>query len=229
MKEIYSREIHLIGEKNYKKLKNSCCIIFGVGGVGGYVLECLVRSGVGKITVVDFDKFDISNLNRQILSSYDNIGNYKVDEAVLRAKSINPNCEIIGIKEKLTADNIDEFNLQQYDYIIDAIDDVTAKLSLASYANTYNLPIISMMGAGNRYAVPHFEVADIFDTSYDFLAKKFRRNSKKYNIKKLDVVYTNIEAIKSREIGSVCYQVMSAGAVVASYVINKLINGEENG
>ena len=165
----------VLGEKNLSKLQNVNLLIFGVGGVGGFVAEMFVRLGVKKITIVDFDNVDITNLNRQVIALNSNINQKKVDVFYERAQNINKNCLITKIAEKLTQENVQKFFNQKYDYVIDCIDDVNAKVCLAKYCYVNNINLISSMGTGNRYkGIPQFEVADIYKTSYDKLAKKIR-------------------------------------------------------
>ena len=163
--EEFSREIKLIGQENFEKLKNSKVILFGVGGVGGYVLESLARSGIENITIVDFDTVSESNLNRQIIALQTTIGKYKVDVAKERVKNINPNCNVVAIKEKLTTENIDRFNFSCYDFVIDAIDMVTSKLLIIEKAKKENVEVISCMGTGNKLDATQLQICDISKTN----------------------------------------------------------------
>ena len=216
----------VLGEENLKKIIKSNLIIFGVGGVGGFVSEMFVRMGVENITVVDFDKFDRTNLNRQILALNSNLNTNKVESFLNRAKDINPNCKIIAKNVKLEKENIRDFLLENYDYVIDCIDDVNAKVFLAKYCYENNIKIISSMGTGNRYKdVPKFEVADIYKTSYDRLAKKIREILKKENVKKLNVVYTKQPPEKTEGLGSVVYYPLMCAGTIVSFVINQILNG----
>lgn len=220
---MFRRTEILLGD-DINKLKESNIIIFGIGGVGGYVTEMLVRSGVGRITIVDFDKVDISNKNRQIIALDSTIGKLKVDVLADRIKDINPACKVTKINEKLLPDNIESFNLSSYDYIIDAIDMVTSKVSLIVYAKEHNIPIISAMGAGNRVGIPTFKVADIFDTFNDGLAKIMRKKLRENNISKHMVVFTeNIATPNGDTIGSIAYYPAMCGCVLSAYVLEQLI------
>ena len=218
----------LIGDK-IEKLKNSKVILFGVGGVGGYVAEILVRSGVGNLTIVDYDVVDISNKNRQIIALDSTIGKVKVDVMKDRLLDINPDVHIFAINKKLTIDNIQDFNLDSFDYIIDAIDMVSSKLKLIEYANNHNIQIISAMGAGNRFGIPEVKIGDIYDTTNDGLAKVLRRELRKRNITSHTVVYTTNKSTPCGDtIGSVAYLPAMVGTMLSAYVINKIV-GENNG
>jgi tRNA A37 threonylcarbamoyladenosine dehydratase len=213
----------MIGD-DINKLHNSNVIIFGLGGVGGYVAEMLVRSGVGNVTIVDYDVIDVTNKNRQIIALDSTIGKYKVDVWADRLKDINSKCNISPIKEKLTKDNLGNFNLNQYDYIIDAIDMVTSKIALIDFAYKNNLNIISAMGTGKRMGMPHFEVKDLFETTDDKFAKVLRHELRKLNVEKHKVVCTMNKAIDCGEtIGSVVYHPAMCGCVLSAYVIEEII------
>lgn len=227
--EQFSREIKLIGEENFDKLQNAKVILFGVGGVGGYVLESLTRCGIGKITIVDFDTVAKSNLNRQIIALVDTLGQYKVDVAKKRVLSINPNCEVVEIKEKLTKDNINSFDFSNYDFVIDAIDMVTSKLLIIEKAKSQNVPIISCMGTGNKLDATKLQIADISKTSYCPLAKVIRRELKKRGIYNLDVVYSTetpkrfCENVRKVTPASISYVPAVAGLYISQFVIQKLM------
>lgn len=222
---MFRRTELLLGDK-IKKLHNSNIIIFGVGGVGGYVAEMLVRSGVGKLTIVDFDKVDISNKNRQIIALDSTIGKNKVDVLKDRLYDINPECIVTAINDKLLPQNIDNFELRTFNYIIDCIDMVTSKISLIEYAYKHNLNIISAMGAGNRSSLPEFVVGDIFDTYNDGLAKVLRSKLRKLGIKKHKVVFSkNTSEYKGDTIGSIAYYPAMCGCMLSAEVINDLIKG----
>ena len=178
------------------RLYNSNVIIFGVGGVGGYVTEALARSGVGSFTLVDKDTVSISNINRQIIATESTVGRDKVDVMKERILDINPHAKVEIIKCFYLPENADEFDLSRYDYVVDAVDTVTAKLEIIVRANEAGVPVISSMGAGNKLDPTGFMVADIYDTSVCPLAKVMRRELKKRGIKKLKVVYSKEEPIK---------------------------------
>lgn len=221
---MYTRTELVIGEENLQKIKNSNILIFGVGGVGGFVVEMLVRLGVEKITIVDFDQVDKTNLNRQIIALNSNIGKNKVDLFYDRAKQINEKCQIIKICNKLTKDNIESFFTTKFTYVIDCIDDVNAKVFLAKFCFENNIKLISSMGTGNRFrGNPQFEVEDIFKTSYDKLAKKIREMLKKENVKKLTVVYTKQPPEKTKGLGSVVYYPLICAGTIVSFVTNEIL------
>ena len=213
----------LIGD-GVTKLEQSRVIIFGVGGVGGYAVEMLARSGVCNITLVDFDVVDISNKNRQIIALDSTIGKNKVDVMALRIKDINPKCQVKIFNQKLTKDNISDFDLDKYDYIIDAIDMVTSKLTLIEHAYNNNIPIISAMGAGNRFGLPDVKIDDIYNTSNDGLAKVMRRELRKRGVSRHTVVYaTNKSTPCGETIGSISYFPAMVGCMISAYVINQLV------
>lgn len=227
--EQFSREIKLIGQENFDKLKNAKVILFGVGGVGGYVLESLVRCGVGQITIVDFDIVAESNLNRQIIALNSTIGEFKVDVAKKRALSINKDCTVTALKEKLTKDNIDSFDFSSFDFVIDAIDMVTSKLLIIEKAKSQNVPIISCMGTGNKLDATKLAIADISKTSYCPLAKVIRRELKKRGIYHLDVVYSTespkhySENTRKVTPASIAYVPAVAGLFISQFVVQKIM------
>ena len=193
--EQFARTQLLLGSEAMEKLKNSRVAVFGVGGVGGYSVEALARSGVGAIDIIDDDRVCLSNINRQIIADMTSIGKYKVDVAKERILSINPDCKVNTYKCFYLPENAAEFDFSQYDYVIDAVDTVTAKINLVMQANESNVKIISSMGAGNKLDPTAFEVSDIYKTSVCPLAKVMRRELKKRNIKSLKVVYSKEEAL----------------------------------
>ena len=195
----FSRTQLLLGEEGMFRLKNARVAVFGIGGVGGYAAEALVRSGIGEIDIFDDDKVCLTNLNRQIIATTDSIGKYKVDVMKERALSINPDVKINAHKCFYMPDNADDYDLSVYSYIIDAIDTVTGKLEIITRANALNIPVISCMGAGNKLDASRLEVADIYETSVCPLARTMRRELKKRGIKKLKVVYSQEEAIRPIE------------------------------
>lgn len=220
---MFSRIELLIGD-NLNKLKSAKVILFGVGGVGGYVAEMLVRSGVENITIVDYDVVDVSNKNRQIIALDSTIGKTKVEVMKQRIIDINKNCNVIAKNCKLTKENIAEFNLTDYDYIVDAIDMVTSKLALIVFAKKNNIPIVSAMGAGNRFGIPQVEIDDIYNTSNDGLAKVLRHELRKLGVTSHNVVYTKNKSNPcGKTIGSIAYFPAMVGCMLASFVIQKLI------
>ena len=220
---MFERTEIILGKENIEKLKQSKIIIFGVGGVGGYACEMLARMGVGEITIVDFDVVSKSNINRQIIALNSTVNKLKVDVMSKRVKDINPDCNIVALNEKLLPENIEKFNLQYYDYVIDCIDMLKSKTSLIDYCYKNNIKIICAMGAGNKRGIPKFEVCDIFKTQYDNLAKKLRKELKVLGVKKLDVVCSNQQSIKAEKVGSLVYYPAVCGATLASFVVESLL------
>ena len=225
MDQRFSRSSRILGEQKMEKLNKSAVIVFGIGGVGGAVLEALVRGGVGTVAVVDKDTVDITNINRQIIATNDNIGEKKVDAAEKRALSINPNINFKKYDLFYLPETAEEIDLSQYDFIVDAIDNVTAKLELIDRANKLKIPVISSMGTGNKLHPELFEITDINKTSVCPLARVMRRELKNRGVKKLTVVYSKEEPIKTENSvpGSVSFTPPVAGYLMASYVINKLL------
>ena len=195
----FSRTQLLLGAEGMQKLASSRVAVFGIGGVGGYTVEALVRSGIGALDLIDDDKVCLTNINRQIFATHSTIGKYKVDVAAERIADINPNCKVTTYKTFYMPDTENEFDFTQYDYVVDAIDTVTGKLSLVKKAKAANVPIISSMGAGNKLDPTAFEVADIYKTSVCPLAKTMRRELRKLGIDSLKVVYSKEEPIKHEQ------------------------------
>lgn len=186
----FSRSEIIFGREAMEKLEKSRVAVFGVGGVGGYVVEALVRSGIGAIDIIDNDKVCLTNLNRQIIALHSTVGMYKVDAAKQRILDINPDCKVTKHCVFYTPETADMFDFTQYDYVVDAIDTVTGKLCLIEAAQKCKTPIISSMGAGNKLDPTAFEVTDIYKTSVCPLAKVMRHELKKRGIKRLKVVYS---------------------------------------
>lgn len=186
----FSRTELLLGKAAMEKLKNSRVAVFGIGGVGGYTVEALVRSGVGTLDLIDDDKVCLTNINRQIYATRKTIGKYKVDVAEERCKDINPDVVINTYKTFYMPETAEKFDFSLYDYVVDAIDTVTGKIELAVNAAKAEVPIICSMGAGNKLDPSRFEVADIYSTSVCPLARVMRYELKKRGIKKLKVVYS---------------------------------------
>ena len=195
----FSRTQLLLGEEAIEKMSNSRVAVFGIGGVGGYVCEALVRSGVGAFDLIDDDKVCLTNLNRQIIATRKSIGKYKVDVMKERMLDINPKVDVRVHKCFFLPENADDFPFEEYDYVVDAVDTVTAKLEIIVRAKSLNIPVISAMGAGNKLDASRFKVADIYKTQMDPLAKVMRRELKKRNIKHLKVVYSDEQPIKPLE------------------------------
>ena len=186
----FSRTELLFGKEAMDKLQNSRVAVFGIGGVGGYVCEALVRSGVYHFDLIDDDQVCLTNLNRQIIATHKTIGQYKVDVMRERILEINPDADVSVHKCFFLPENADEFPFEEYDYVVDAVDTVTAKIELVMKAQEKGVPIISSMGAGNKLDPSAFKVADIYKTRVDPLARVMRREMKKRGVKKLKVVYS---------------------------------------
>lgn len=195
----FSRTELLLGKEAMDKLKNSRVAVFGIGGVGGYVCEALVRSGVGAFDLIDDDKVCLTNLNRQIIATRKTVGKYKTDVMKERMLEINPDVDVRIHKCFFLPENADEFPFDEYDYVVDAVDTVTAKIELVMKSQAMNVPIISSMGAGNKLDPTAFQVADIYKTSVCPLAKVMRHELKKRGIKKLKVVYSQEKPIRPIE------------------------------
>ena len=195
----FSRTQLLYGKDAMEKLSRSRVAIFGIGGVGGYAVEALVRSGIGAVDLIDDDKVCLTNINRQILATHKTIGKYKVDAACERIQEISPSCRVRTYKTFYLPETQDQFDFSQYDYVVDAIDTVTGKLAIIENARKGNVPVISSMGAGNKTDPTGFEVADIYATSICPLAKVMRRECRKRGIDSLKVVYSKEVPIKPLE------------------------------
>lgn len=195
----FSRTELLLGKEAMDRLKNARVAVFGIGGVGGYVCEALVRTGVGYFDLIDDDKVCLTNLNRQIIATRKTVGKYKTEVMKERMLEINPDVKVEIHDCFFLPENAKDFPFEEYDYIVDAVDTVTAKIALVMKAKEMNIPIISSMGAGNKLDASKFEVADIYKTSVCPLAKVMRRELKKRGVKKLKVVYSKEEPIKPVE------------------------------
>lgn len=186
----YSRTQLIFGAEAMEKLRNSRVAVFGIGGVGGYTVEALARSGVGELDLIDDDKVCLTNINRQIIATQKTVGQYKVDVAAERVHDIDPNIVVNTYKTFYTPETAEQFDFTKYDYVVDAIDTVTGKIALVMNAKKAKTPIICSMGAGNKVDPTAFEVTDIFKTSVDPLARVMRIELKKRGIRKLKVVYS---------------------------------------
>ncbi|MBR4209148.1 MAG: tRNA threonylcarbamoyladenosine dehydratase [Lachnospiraceae bacterium] len=195
METPFVRSEMLLGKERMEKLKKARVAVFGLGGVGGYVVEALARSGVGALDLIDHDQVSISNLNRQILALHSTIGMYKADVAAARVKDINPACEVRAIRTFFLPENAEEFDFTRYSYVVDAIDTVTGKLEIIEQAHKAHVPVISAMGAGNKLDPTAFYVADLFETKGDPLARVMRRECKKRGITSLKVVCSTEPAL----------------------------------
>lgn len=232
MQEQFSRSAMVIGEKALEKLGLSRIAVFGIGGVGGYALEALARSGVGEFDLIDNDIVNITNINRQIIATHNTVGRYKVDVAGERILSINPGAKVNVYKTFFLPENAGEFDFTKYNYVVDCVDTVTAKIEIALRAKNANIPVISCMGTGNKLDPTLFEVGDIYKTSVCPLAKVMRRELRKRNIDSLKVVYSKEEPVKplpqensgQRPVpGSVSFVPSVAGLIIAGEVIKDLI------
>ena len=222
---IFDRTKLLLGEENLDKLKSKRVAVFGVGGVGGYAVEALARSGVGTLDLIDKDVVDETNIKRQIIALQSTIGQPKVEVAKARCLDINPDMTVNTHQVFYLPETANQFDFKSYDYVIDAIDTVTGKLQLIEAANEANVPIISSMGAGNKLDPTQFEVADISETSVCPLAKVMRKELRDRGIEHLKVVYSKEAPIKieARSPGSVAYVPSVVGLIIASEVIKDLL------
>jgi tRNA A37 threonylcarbamoyladenosine dehydratase len=232
MDERFNRTIGLIGEDNFNKLKNAKVIVFGAGGVGGHVIETLVRSGVGRVDVVDGDKVDITNVNRQIIALSSSVGRNKTDVVKERAMDINPDIEMRTFSLFYLPENADSIDLSEYNYVVDAIDTVTANIELIERCNREKIKIISCMGTGGKLNPTKLVVTDIYKTQNCPLARVMRRELKKRQVQNLKVVYSLEEptgslletenAVKKAP-PSMMFVPATAGLIIASEVVKDLI------
>lgn len=234
----FARTELLLGEEAIYRLSNSRVAVFGIGGVGGYVCEALIRSGVGSFDLIDHDKVTLTNLNRQIIATHSTLGKYKVDVMKERMLDINPDAEIRVYKTFFLPENEMDFPFEEYDYVVDAVDTVTAKISLSLRAQKENVPIISAMGAGNKLDPGAFKVADIYQTKVCPLARVMRRELKKRGIDRLKVVYSEEQPLvpRSGEVedrpgksvpGSTAFVPSVCGLMIAGEVVKDLVGGED--
>ena len=224
---IFKRTELLIGKEKMNMLQKTHILLFGLGGVGGQAFEALVRTGVGEISIVDFDTIDITNCNRQILATQNTVGKYKTEVALERAKSINPNITIHHYTERVTKDNLLAFfEGKSYQYIIDAIDTVTAKLDIIQYAWEHQIPIISSMGTARKWNPELLQVSDITKTSVCPLARVIRKELKKRGVKHCKVVYSKEEAkcLQEDTLGSIAFVPSTAGLLLVGEVIKDICN-----
>ena len=239
----YSRTQFLLGAEAMERLKNAHVAVFGLGGVGGYVVEALARSGIGTLTLVDHDTISTTNINRQILATQETVGKDKAEAAANRVLAIHPEIRVIPRKTFYLPDTAGEFDFTEYDYVVDAIDTVTGKLMLVQAAKAAGTPIISSMGTGNKLDPTAFRVGDISETSVCPLARIIRKECKKRGIGKLKVVYSTEDPIKTQlppddpawaELpegrnalpGSVCFVPAVAGMIIAGEVIKDIIGNK---
>lgn len=229
MPEQFSRTELLLGQEAMDRLRQSRVAVFGIGGVGGHVVEALARAGIGYLDLIDHDKVSMSNINRQIIATFDTVGMDKVDVMKERILSINPDARVETHRCFYLPENADMFDLQQYSYVVDAIDTVTAKIELVLRAKEAGVPVISCMGTGNKLNPMQLEIADIYQTSVCPLAKVMRRELRKRNVEKLKVLYSKEEPIKNylsmqgRAVpGSVSFVPSAAGLIIASEIVKEL-------
>lgn len=230
---MFSRFELLVGQDKIRDLNQKKVIVFGAGGVGGYVVEALVRSGIEHITLVDNDSVSISNLNRQIIATQKTVGMSKVKVAKERIESINPHCHVETLEMFYLPENADSIDLTQYDYVVDAIDTITSKIELACRCEKLGVPLMSSMGTGNKMNPAMLEVSDVYKTSVCPLAKVMRKELKTRGVKHLKVVYSKelpIKPLQSKEEtnrrsipGSNAFVPSSAGLLIASEVIKDLL------
>lgn len=222
---MFDRTIKLIGKENFNKISNTTVAVIGIGGVGGYAVEGLIRSGISSIIIVDYDTIEISNINRQIISNQKHIGYFKVDEMERRILNINPTCKITKLYDKLSIDNIDNLFKYSFDYLIDACDTIPVKQELIKRCLENDIKIISCMGTGNKLNPSMLEITDIRKTTYDPIAKKIRKYLKDNHInKKVPVVYSKEQNQKFEgSIPSMVFVPATAGFLCANYVINDII------
>lgn len=221
---MFDRLITLVGESNYNIIKSKKILLIGVGGVGSYALEALVRNGFTYITIIDYDKIDITNLNRQLITTSNNIGHSKVIEGILRAKSINPNILIDGIEKRLTNDNIKEILNLNYDYIIDACDDINIKFTLIENLLHYDYKLISSMGTAKKLDPTKLCITTLDKTNNDPLAKILRKKVRDAKInKKIHVVSSTEVPVDIKELGTANLVPSVAGILCVSYIINDIL------
>lgn len=227
----FSRTELLLGKDAMDRLRQAHIAVFGIGGVGGYIVEALARSGVGHLDLIDNDKVSPSNINRQIIATMDTLGRYKVDVMKERILSINPDAEVNTRKCFYLPENAGEFDFRKYSYVADAIDTVTAKIELVLQAQKAGVPIISCMGTGNKLDPARLETADIYETSICPLAKVMRRELRKRNVKELKVLYSKEEPIKSTQPsaqrraipGSISFVPPAAGLMIAAEIVKGIV------
>lgn len=222
---MFDRIISMIGESTFEKIKNLRVLVIGLGGVGGYVCESLVRSGVNHITIIDYDRVDITNMNRQIIALTSTIGMKKTELIKKRCLGINPNIDITVVDKKIMPNDIESLSLKNYDFIVDAIDDVDVKVSLIKYSIENDVKLISSMGTAKKINPEKLCICSLDKTSYDPLAKKIRYLLRGINTKKVIVLSSREEVIKTDNgnLGSMIFVPASAGILIANYIIKSVI------
>ena len=233
MSERDTRTAMLIGDAALNKIKNARVALFGLGGVGGYTAEALVRAGIGAIDIFDNDTVSESNINRQIIATYETLGEYKTDAFERRILSINPDCKITKHTAFVTKESAAQIDFTQYGYVIDAIDTVSAKIAIAERCDALGVPLIASMGTGNKLDPTRFEISDVYKTSVCPLARVMRAELKKRGVKKLKVLYSKEEPIKPEQSepnskkptpASISFVPSVAGLLIASEVIKDIIS-----
>lgn len=226
MEDFYSRTRSLLGDNGIERLKNSRVAVFGLGGVGSYAVESIVRAGVGSIILIDGDTVSESNINRQLYALRSTVGKDKTEAAKARCLDINPSCEITAVKKMITPENLSELPLEACDYVVDAIDDVKAKKALIVRCKELNVPIISSMGTGNKLHPERLKIADIYETSVCPLARVMRHDLRKLGIEKLKVLFSDEEpAVSCTPPASVSFVPSAAGLMIGGEVIRELAFG----
>ncbi len=230
MKEEFSRTAMMLGEEGIEKLERSNVAVFGVGGVGGYAVEALARSGVGRLTLIDSDRVSRSNINRQIVALQSSVGMLKVEAAKTRILDINPDCKVTALPMFFLPENADSFDFSEFDYVIDAVDTVSAKVEIICRAKDAGVKVISSMGAGNKLDPTRFCVADIYETSVCPLARVIRQRLRKRNIEAVRCVYSDEEPAASMTGGervpaSNAFTPAVAGLIIAGEVIKDIVYG----
>lgn len=223
MKEQFSRMAQLLGNENVENLFDKHVIVFGVGGVGGYVVEALARSGIGKISIVDNDVVNESNINRQIIALHSTVGMQKVEVLKNRILDINPECQVFVYNQFFLPENSNDFDFSIYDYVVDAVDTVTAKIEIIKKSKESNVPVISSMGTGNKLNPMGFKVSDVSKTKVCPLARVMRNELKKRGISKVKCVYSEENpVIQTQTPASVAFVPPVAGLLIASEIVKDL-------
>ena len=228
---LYARTARLLGDEGMERLKRAHVLVFGLGGVGSYIVEALARSGIGALTLVDADVVDVTNINRQLVADISTVGMDKVEVAKNRVLAVNPECRVTVKKMLYLPEKSGEFDFSSYDYIADAIDNVSAKISLAVEADRAGTPLIAAMGTGNKLHPEMLEIADISKTSVCPLARVMRTELRKRGINHLKVIYSKEEPIKGadgeRIIGSVAFVPSVAGLMMAGEIVRNIVEKAE--
>lgn len=229
MDNIYERTKLVIGEDNLNKLKQAKVCICGIGGVGSFALEALARIGIGTLILIDNDNVDVTNINRQLIATVDNVGNSKVEEAKKRINKINPNIHVISIQDYIDKNNVQKYITEDLDYVVDAIDSIESKIDIIKTCKIRNIKIISSMGMANRLEPLSIKVSDISKTEMCPLAKVVRKRLKQEGINKVKVVYSTESAIKTQNgvLGSVSFVPSTAGLIIASEVVKDIISKKD--